>query len=84
MFTRFFDMSSGGKEKEKWRTIIIEASEKEACEIFEERFGHSPYNITCFCCGEDYCISEKSEKINPNYLSDCLIIYSTGEETELE
>lgn len=61
MWTRFFDMYSGGRSKEKWELIYIEASEEEAKVIFYNRFGHNPERVTCTCCGEDYSIdSQKS------------------------
>ena len=58
MWTCFFDMSSGGDEKEKWSVIWIEAPQKEAEIIFYNRFGHNPHRVTCTCCGADYSISE--------------------------
>jgi len=42
MWTVFFDMSSGGSNKEKFTTCIIEASEFEAISIFEDKFGRHP------------------------------------------
>jgi hypothetical protein len=58
MWTRFFDMDSGGGQKEQWKNIYIEAPEKEAVSVFHTRFGHDPNNVTCNCCGEDYSIAE--------------------------
>lgn len=58
MYTLFWDMNSGGEQKEKWSKIIIEAPEEEAKIIFYNRFGHSPDRVTCTCCGEDYSTSE--------------------------
>lgn len=58
MFTKFWDMDSGGRLKEQWDIIYIEASKGEACEIFEKRFGHAPDHVTCSCCGDDYAILE--------------------------
>ena len=58
MWTKFYDMFSGGSQKEPFETIYIEAPEKEAVGIFENRFGHSPYDICCECCGENYSVSE--------------------------
>ena len=52
------DMHSGGGAKEKYGYIYIEAPEKEAIEIFVNRFGHHPLYTTCDCCGEDYSITE--------------------------
>lgn len=57
-WTHFWDMHSGGSKKERWGHIFIEASEAEAVEYFERRFGHSPYRETCECCGEDYSLDE--------------------------
>jgi hypothetical protein len=58
MWTHFWDMRSGGGQKEKWAYIYIEAPEKMAKIIFYNRFGHNPERVTCTCCGEDYSISE--------------------------
>lgn len=65
MWTQFWDMHSGGGQKEKWARIYIEAPEDEACVIFYNRFGHSPHRVTCTCCGEDYSVSshEKLEQL---------------------
>ena len=57
MWTKFTDMASGGKKKEKWDNIYTEASEEDAIELFRLKFGHDPLNVTCSCCGEDYSIS---------------------------
>jgi len=54
------DMYSGGGAKEKWKYIYIEAPEKEAAVIFYNRFGHSPFRVTCTCCGADYATTEAS------------------------
>lgn len=62
MWTRFWDMSSGGSTKiEPYDFIFIEAPQKEAEEIFQDRFNRDPYNVTCECCGSDYSISEHSD-----------------------
>lgn len=61
MWTRFFDMSSGGEEKLKWKTIYIEAGATEAIEIFKKKFKRDPSNVTCSCCGEDFSISEPTD-----------------------
>lgn len=58
MWTRFFDMCSGGGQKEEWGYIYIEAPMKEAEVIFYNRFGHNPNCVTCTCCGEDYAIDQ--------------------------
>lgn len=57
-WTRFWDMHSGGSQKEKWSLIYIEAPENEAITIFYNRFHHHPYHVTCSCCGDDYATSE--------------------------
>jgi hypothetical protein len=57
-WTRFWDMNSGGGQKEEQNLIFIEAPKEEATAYFEERFGHDPNNVTCNCCGEDYSICE--------------------------
>jgi hypothetical protein len=57
-WTQFWDMHSGGGQKEKFSQCFIEAPEKEAKVIFYNRFGHSPERVSCTCCGEDYSVSE--------------------------
>ena len=52
------DMHSGGRQKENWDKIYIEAPEDEAMIIFYNRFGHRPDRVTCTCCGNDYSVSE--------------------------
>lgn len=58
MWTRFMDMHSGGKTKENFDYCYIEAPESEAIEYFRTRFGHSPDDVACDCCGENYSVSE--------------------------
>ena len=59
MWTKFWDMHSGGGCKEPpYEKIYIEAPESEAMVIFYNKFGHSPSRVTCTCCGEDYSVSE--------------------------
>lgn len=58
-WTRFMDMHSGGRSKEKFEYLYIEAPEKEARVIFYNRFGHNPERVTCTCCGDDYSIEEE-------------------------
>jgi len=60
MWTRFMDMYSGGRRKEKFAYAYIEAPEKEAIVIFYNRFGHNPNRVSCSCCGKDYSISEET------------------------
>lgn len=59
-FTLFWDMNSGGGQKEEWSLIYIEADEDTACRIFYGRFGHSPHRVSCTCCGPDYSVTESS------------------------
>lgn len=54
MWTKFFDMSSGGDEKEDFVVCYIEAPEEEAVIFFERIFWHHPYRETCSHCGPDY------------------------------
>ena len=56
-WTHFWDMNSGGGQKEKWKHIFIEAPRSEAIRIFTNRFDHHPERVTCTCCGSDYSIS---------------------------
>ncbi len=58
MWTQFYDMHSGGGQKEEWNKIYIEAPKEQAKIIFYNRFGHNPEKVTCTCCGDDYSISE--------------------------
>ncbi len=58
-WTIFFDMHSGGGTKEPpYELILIEAPIDDAVSVFYSRFGHSPYRVTCTCCGEDYSVDE--------------------------
>lgn len=59
MWTKFWDMGSGGTTKQKpYEKIYIEAPEDEAMRIFYSRFGHWPLWVGCNCCGENYSVSE--------------------------
>lgn len=58
VWTHFWDMHSGGRQKEPYGHIYIEAPEAEAMVIFFNRFGHNPVRVTCTCCGEDYSVYE--------------------------
>ena len=60
-WTHFWDMSSGGSRKEKFKHCFIEAPEEEAKIIFYNRFGHNPERVSCTCCGEDYAISQEDD-----------------------
>lgn len=58
MWTQFWDMHSGGGQKESFSQCFIEAPEEEAKSVFYVRFGHNPDRVSCTCCGSDYSISE--------------------------
>lgn len=58
-WTLFWDMNSGGGQKEPYSHIYIEAPEDQAEVIFYNRFDHNPSRVTCTCCGEDYSIYGK-------------------------
>ena len=58
MWTHFWDMNSGGKQKEKFEHLYIEAPRNIAEIVFYNRFGHAPDRVTCTCCGEDYSVTE--------------------------
>lgn len=57
-WTLFWDMSSGGTQKEKWNLILIELPEASAVEYFERHFGHDPYDVACECCGQNYSVRD--------------------------
>lgn len=59
MWTQFWDMHSGGSTKEPpYDKIYVELPKEQAIVWFYNRFGHSPYRVTCTCCGEDYSLYE--------------------------
>ena len=57
-WTLFWDMHSGGGQKDKFTQCFIQAPREEAVSIFIAKFGHDPRNVTCPTCGEDYSINE--------------------------
>lgn len=57
VWTRFFDLHSGGYRKFDFDVAYIELPEDEAIEYFTDRFQH-PHSVTCDCCGEDYSVYE--------------------------
>lgn len=57
-WTEFFDMSSGGRNKQPWNHIYIEAPKNHAKIIFYNIFGTNPDRVSCTCCGSDYSITE--------------------------
>jgi len=59
---RFYDMHSGGGQKLEHGVYYVRAfTEKEAVEIFKDKTGRDPDNVTCSCCGEDYSYWETDE-----------------------
>ena len=58
MWTHFWDMHSGGRQKLAWGHIYIEADEKTAKSVFYARFDRNPDRVTCTCCGGDYNVDE--------------------------
>jgi len=56
--TVFYDMSSGGSQKEDFTSLIIKANEATASLVFQHRYGHNPYRVSCTCCGADYSVTE--------------------------
>lgn len=56
MWTKFWDMSSGGGQKLGWNIILIEMPAAEAKAKFEALFNRDPDNVSCECCGPDYSI----------------------------
>ena len=61
MWTRFFDMHSGGDRKLSDEVVYVEGNEATACERFERLFGRNPFNVTCQCCGEDFSVTELTD-----------------------
>jgi hypothetical protein len=59
-WTTFWDMHSGGDQKEAFGYLLIQAPEEVAIAEFERRYNHDPSRVTCRCCGEDYSISQRS------------------------
>ena len=55
MWTKFWDMSSGGRTKlDQIDYVLIELPEDEAIAYFKAQFGRDPRAGTCACCGPDY------------------------------
>lgn len=59
MYYQFMDRYSGGDQKVGYDYIYIQAdSEAQACKIFYNRFGVSPYAVACSCCGPNFFICD--------------------------
>ena len=84
-WTTFWDMHSGGGQKEDFAIAFIEAPEDEAKLIFYNRFGHSPDGVSCTCCGSDYSVSE-SESLEQatGYHRGCDGAYFDSDGNEVE
>lgn len=83
MWTRFYDMHSGGDTKEDYQIILIEAKEELAKLIFYNRFGHNPDRVSCTCCGSDYWADEvETPDLDEIGRQKCLVI--PKEEIKLE
>jgi hypothetical protein len=82
-WTKFWDMYSGGSQKEDWAICFIEAPIEEACVVFYNRFGHSPHRVSCTCCGDDYAVTQyetleeaqESHKNEFGGVDNCCIIH---------
>lgn len=58
----FLDYFSGGELKTECKDIFIQAkTEGKAISKFISVFGIDPENMSCECCGSDYCIEEFDE-----------------------
>ncbi len=62
-WTSFYDMSSGGGNKEDFQYLFVEAPYREAISVFYSRYGHHPLRITCNCCGPDYSVDSEDDSL---------------------
>jgi len=58
LWTQLSDAHSHGYSKTPYEDIYIEAPKEIADDIYEERFGRSPWSFYCECCGHGYAIAE--------------------------
>lgn len=74
MWTKFWDMHSGGSTKQPpYNVIYIELPEKQAIKFFKKKFKHNPRATSCPTCGENYSIDEKkSLEVLSGYHRSCL------------
>lgn len=77
-WTCFYDMHSGGGNKEMFDIINIEAPKDEAIVVFYNRFGHSPGRVSCPCCGPDYAVLESDIKERGRQRNRVLDIYAVN------
>ncbi len=84
VWTHFWDMHSGGRQKLDWSHIFIEAPIDEAKIIFQNRFGRNPERVTCTCCGDDYSIDEYPDLAQgTGYERKCRYAYFSKEGEEI-
>ena len=57
-WTKFWDMHGGGTLKGDFQYYYINEKQDKAAIVFYNKFGIDPYRTTCYCCGEDYAVSE--------------------------
>ena len=80
MWTKFYDMHSGGDAKTEWEVIVFEAKKKDAIKYANWKWGIHPDNVTCTCCGEDFSVStyetlDDAVKFQLNYSIEKLDIF---------
>lgn len=47
----------------EWCVIYIEASEETAKRVFAAKFDRQADNVSCYCCGSDYSVTESESLI---------------------
>jgi hypothetical protein len=84
-WTHFHDMHSGGGQKLAWGHIFIEAPQKEAEVVFQNRFKRNPNRVTCTCCGPDYSISEEPTLLQVTaFYRGCEYVYRRPDGSECD
>jgi len=78
-YTVFYDMSSGGSEKENFTKLAVRLPEREAVEWFEKTFGRDPHYVTCQCCGADYAVYERIDTDHADVVVDDPSVYNKQE-----
>ena len=89
VWTSFWDMHSGGSQKEPYHHIFIEAPERVARAYFIGHFGHDPDHVTCNCCGPDYSVDSDNDKPRSllettGFHRNCQRIHILDDGTEIE
>jgi hypothetical protein len=60
IWTRFYDMHSGGSSKTRWDVIYVQAeSEADAIARFKHHTDKNPEAVACTCCGQNFSIIPK-------------------------